>query len=250
MKNRDRLAALLLLFLAGTLFQPAPAEVAPAPVTDPAQVALHYREVAARPEFQEPAQPDVNDRMKSRLSEWFARFGAKFGQFKYEQEMPRFASLLTALFVLAALVGLLYVMVRLTRRRQGHDLPGRAEAPASRVFPAPEFYEAELQRAVEAADWRAAWLASWRQFLARLEKGRLVVADRSRTNREYLAQLGAQPQTAPALVLLRGMVDAYDRFIYGRRAIAEPDWRSFQGQVDEAGLLLHLTEPPAPTRAP
>jgi hypothetical protein len=49
--------------------------------------------------------------------------------------------------------------------------------------------------------------------------------------------------------LVAGVVDDYDRFIYGRRAIAEPEWRSFQGQLDEAGLLLHLGEKPGPPPA-
>ena len=38
------------------------------------------------------------------------------------------------------------------------------------------------------------------------------------------------------------MVDAYDRFIYGRTAIGEPDWNRFHQQIDEAGLLLHLDD--------
>jgi hypothetical protein len=85
-----------------------------------------------------------------------------------------------------------------------------------------------------------------------LETGHLVPADRSRTNREYLAQLRAEPQSAPALALVGDAVEDYDRFIYGRRAIAEPEWRSFQGRLDEAALLLHLREsaaPPAPKSA-
>ncbi len=52
----------------------------------------------------------------------------------------------------------------------------------------------------------------------------------------------AEPLPASAVALLTGMVDAYDRFIYGRRLIAEPDWNRFQEQIEEAGLLLHLND--------
>jgi hypothetical protein len=191
----------------------------------------------------------VDDALRSWLSRLLARFGQKFEQFQYAQEMPRFASMLMAVFIVTAMAGLIYVSARVLRRRMDPKFLERPEAPAEKVFRPPEFYEEELRRAVAAGNWHAAWLASWRQFLSRLELAQLVAADRSRTNREYLAELRAQPSNAPALPLVTGVVDAYDRFIYGRRAIAEPEWRSFQGQLDEAGLLLHLGDRPHPSPA-
>jgi hypothetical protein len=108
----------------------------------------------------------------------------------------------------------------------------------------------EVQKAIRSGDWHAAWLAAWRQFLSRLENHRLVEADRTRTNREYLAQLREKTLPSPALALLTALVDAYDRFIYGHRPIAEPDWHLFHQQVSEAGLLLHLDgKSPQPKQA-
>jgi hypothetical protein len=118
-----------------------------------------------------------------------------------------------------------------------------------KTFQPPEFYELEIQQAIRAGDWHTAWLAGWRQFLSRLEKGQLVEADRTRTNREYLAQLRAQSLPTSAFALLTGMVDAYDRFIYGRQSIAKPDWDHFYRQINEAALLLHLDEKIAPPQA-
>ena len=100
----------------------------------------------------------------------------------------------------------------------------------------------EIQEAIRASDWQAAWLAVWRQFLFRLENRQLVEADRTRTNHEYLAQLRKRDLPSPALALLIAMVDAYDCFIYGHRPIAESDWHLFHQQVSEAGLLLHLDD--------
>jgi hypothetical protein len=236
-------------FIGALAFLPARADegdtpIHSAPVTDPALVAGQYRQVLAQPEYQEAGEPDVNDAMRSWLARLLARFGQKFEEFQYAQEMPRFASMLMAVFIVAAMAGLIYVSVRVLRRRMDPHFSARSEMPAEKIFRPPEFYEEELRRAVGAGDWHAAWLASWRQFLSRLEAAQLVAADRSRTNREYLSQLRTQPGNSPALPLVIGVVDAYDRFIYGQRAIAEPEWRNFQGQLDEAGLLLHLGDHP------
>src|SRR5580692_1695416 len=184
------------LFLGGLALLPAMADdgdatnspASSAPVTDRALVAAQYRQVLAQPEYQEAAEPDVNDALHSWLSRLLARFGQKFEEFQYAQEMPRFASMLMAVFIVAAMAGLLYVSVRVLRRRMDPKFPERHEAPAEKIFRPPEFYEEELRRAIAAEDWHAAWLASWRQFLSRLEMGNLVAADRSRTNREYLAE--------------------------------------------------------------
>jgi hypothetical protein len=252
MKLRFGYAMLAAFLVAGTAAWgatedavPSPAPdpaAASAPVTDPAQVAAHFREVVARPEFQETDEPDANARLRGWLSEWFSRLGTEFGKFEYAREMPRVASLLMTLLVVLSIGGILYTLMRLTRRPAEWRDPVMLDPRGEKTLRAPEFYERELREARSAGDWHAAWLASWRQFLSRLEKGHLVEADRSRTNREYLTQLSAKPLPTTAFALLARMVDAYDNFIYGRRAIGEAEWSSFHQQVNEATLLLHLDE--------
>ncbi|MCE0522166.1 MAG: DUF4129 domain-containing protein [Methylacidiphilales bacterium] len=219
-----------------------PPDTAPAPIVDPAQVGEHYRQVLARPEFQETEEPAVNTRLEDWLSQWFKRLGARIGEFKYASRMPAFESLLMTLLVVFAIATLLYIMVRLTRRRGGMTLEPSGDILGQKQFRTPEFYDEEIRHAIRAGDWHTAWLAAWRQFLSRLEHRQLVEADRTRTNREYLAQLREKHLPASALALLNGMVDAYDRFIYGRKSIGEPDWDLFHRQIDEAGLLLHLDD--------
>jgi hypothetical protein len=224
----------------------APAEdastPAEAPVTDPALVARHYREIAARPEFHDVAESGVNPRIEDLLSDWFSRLGKKVGDFKYTSRMPAFETLLMSVLAAFAVAILIYIVVRLSRRQSWtwHEPP--PEAPGEKKRRAPEFYDEQIAEAVQARDWHGAWLAAWRQFLARLERRRLVEADRTRTNREYLGQLRAQSLPAAALALLTGMVDAYDRFIYGRAAIGEAEWKDFHRQIEEAALLLRLEE--------
>jgi len=213
-----------------------------APITDPAQVSQHFREVVTRAQFHELAEPSVNTRIEDWLSQWFRNLGAKFGEFKYASRMPAFESLLMTLLVVFAISVLLYIMVRLTRRRGRMESSPDDEIAGQKTFPLPETYDQEIYLAIHAGDWHAAYLASWRQFLSRLEHRNLVDADRTRTNREYLAQLRGRSLPASAVGLLNGLVDAYDRFIYGRQAIAEADWAVFRGQMDEAALLLHLEE--------
>jgi len=244
----NRHLLLLAIFFLGCFCLQADDTPPAAPVTDPAQITAHYREVAARPEYHEAQEIDIGSRFKDTLSLWFLHLGAKFGQFQYSGEMPAFASMLMTVLVMFSIAGLLYIMVRLTRRRAGMEaLPSR-QAPGPKTFHPPEFYDDEIQHAVHEGDWHRAWLASWRQFLSRLENRDLVEADRTRTNREYLAQLRAHTLPAPALALLNGMVDAYDRTIYGRRPVAEPDWNHFHRQIEEAALLLHLSDKDTATR--
>jgi hypothetical protein len=222
---------------------PCPADdttAPPAPVTDPQLVGEHYRQVLERPEFQPVEGPTVNAQFKDWLSRFFMRLGARFGEFKYAAEMPGLASLLLIALATASVTALLYISFRLFKRsgETPQDESGSSAGP--KIFHPPEYYDEEIGRAMADADWHTAWLATWRQFLSRLEARHLVEADRTRTNREYLEQLRAQALPGPTLALLTAMVDAYDLFIYGHKRIGEPEWRRFRRQTNEAALLLHL----------
>lgn len=235
--------------------EPSPPTTAPpppalsAPVTDPALVGEHYREILGRPQFQETDEPDVKSRLNEWLSRWFMRLGSRLGEFKYANNIHALTSLFLTAMTGLSVAGLIYIIVRLTRRRGRMEPEPSPGLSGPKTFRPPEFYELEIQQAIRTGDWHAAWLAGWRQFLSRLEKGQLVEADRTRTNREYLAQLRARSLPSSAFVLLTGMVDAYDRFIYGRQSIAKPDWDLFYRQINEAALLLHLEDKDAPPKA-
>jgi hypothetical protein len=224
----------------------APAPAVP-PVTDAQAVLQHYHQVAARPEFVDTQDSGLNPRLEDVLTEWFKNLGKKFGDFKYSSHMPAFESMLMTILVVVSVMILFYVIFRLTRRRSWtwRDEPESASS-GQKSLRAPETYDDEITQAVRVRDWHTAWLASWRQFLSRLERRSLVEADRTRTNREYLGQLRDQPLPASALALLTGMVDAYDRFIYGRTTIGEAEWNQFHQQIEEAALLLHLEARRAP----
>lgn len=219
------------------------------PITDPAVIAQHYHQVAARPEFADTKDSGVNPRLQDLLAEWFQNLGKRMGDFKYASRMPAFESFLMTLLVLLSLAILVYIVLRLTRRRAWTWRDAQPPPPGEPKLRPPEFYDEEITKAVHARDWHAAWLAAWRQFLSRLERRSLVEADRTRTNREYLGQLRGQPLPATALTLVVAMVDAYDRCIYGHAAIGEAEWNQFHHQIEEAALLLHLDDK-RPSTAP
>jgi hypothetical protein len=213
-----------------------------APITNPALVSQHLRVVLARDQFQEVAEPPVNTRIEDYLSQWFRSLGARFGEFNNASRMPAFESLLMTLLAAFAVAILVYVMVRLTRRRARMEMERDDVVANQKAFRLPEDYEREIVAAIAAGDWHAAYLTAWRQFLSRLEHRHLVETDRTRTNREYLAQLRAQSLPGTALDLLNRLVDAYDRSIYGRQSISEKEWARFRSEINEASLLLNLDD--------
>ena len=223
----------------------APPPAAPA-VTDPVQVAQHFRQVTARPEFADAEDSTANPRLEDLLSEWFQNLGKRIGDFKYASRMPAFESLLMSVLVAFSLAIVAYIVLRLSRGHHWTWRESESPTPGEKALRAPETYNAEITHAVQTQDWHGAWLAAWRQFLSRLERRSLVEADRTRTNREYLGQLRGQPLPATSLALLTAMVDAYDRFIYGRAPIGEMEWKDFHQQIEEAALLLHLDDKRAP----
>jgi len=213
-----------------------------APVTDPVVVQQHYREVVARPEFRETAETLADLRWTDWIAQWLQHLVLRFRDFKYVGQLSGTARVAVIVLTLVAVAGLVLLLVRLTRRRRDRAV-AEIEAPTpGRTLLTPRQYEKRLQAALENRDWHAAWLAAWLQFLARLENRHLVEADRSRTNREYLAQLRSQPLPSGALPLLVGMVDDYDRVIYGRRPVDEAGWSAFRDRIDELTLQLGLRE--------
>jgi hypothetical protein len=215
---------------------------APPPVTDPALVQQHYREVVSQPEFRETEETLDDVRWSDWITQWVERLVSRFQDLQYAGQLSTAARVLVFALTALTVIALLYLLVRLSRRRRDGD-PAADDVPLpGRTFLSPLQYEARLRGAVESRDWHGAWLAAWLQLLARLENRRLVEADRSRTNREYLAQLRSQSLPTGAMALLAGMVDDYDRFIYGVRPIDEAGWSGFRERIDEVTLMLGLRE--------
>jgi hypothetical protein len=238
---------------AAWLFALAPAlradDQSPAPVTDPAVVQRHYEAMLTRPEFRQPEESIGDLRWTDWVSQWLTHLVSRFQNFKYAGQMSALAWIFVVVLTALAIAGLAYLLMRLSRRQRDEAAEKLAPVSQGLRLLSPRQYEQRLRGALERGDWHAAWLAAWLQLLARLENRQLVDADRSRTNREYLAQLHARPLPPAALPLIARLVDDYDRFIYGLRAIDETGWSAFRERIDEVTLMLNLrdraTEEPA-----
>jgi hypothetical protein len=231
------LAALLLL-APGLRADDSP----PAPVTDPAAVQQQYHAILAQPQFREQEEPLGDLNWGGWISQWLTHLVSSFQDSKYAGQISAVAWLLVIALTVLAITALSYVLVRLSRRIRAGAPDEVEERPHGKALLSPRQYEQRLRRALEQRDWHGAWLAAWLQLLARLENRHLVEADRSRTNREYLAQLRAQALPPAALPLIAQLVDDYDRFIYGLRTIDETGWSAFRRRIDEVTLLLNLRD--------
>jgi hypothetical protein len=233
---------LLFILVAVTSLAARADDSAPPPVTDPALVRQHYQEVLSRPEFRETEETLDDMRWTDWITQWVQHLVSRFQDLQYAGQLSSAARLLVFALTALTVLALLYLLVRLSRRRRDGESAEDDLPLPGRTFLSPRQYEERLRQALENQDWHGAWLAAWLQLLARLENRRFVDADRSRTNREYLTQLRAQSLPAGAVSLLAGMVDDYDRFIYGVRPIDEAGWSGFRERIDEVTLMLGLRE--------
>jgi hypothetical protein len=213
-----------------------------APVTDPVIVQQHYHAILARSEFHQQEEPFGGLRWTDWLSQWMTHLFSRLQNFKYAGQISVVAWFLVIALTLLAIGGLIYILVRLSRRKRDDALETSEPLHERHALLTPRQYEERLRRALGQSDWHGAWLAAWLQLLARLENRHLVDADRSQTNREYLAQLRAQSLLPAALPLIARLVDDYDRVIYGLRTIDEDGWSAFRERIDEVTLLLNLRD--------
>ncbi len=218
-------------------------------MTDPALVAQHFQQVAARPEFYDAHDTGVNPHLEDLLSEWFQRLGKKMGDFKYASRMPAFESLLMSLLVVLSLAILGYIVFRLTRGRmwtwnEAPSLP-RAKRRYARLNTTTKRSRMRLPRATGTRRGSRRG-ASFSPGSSAAGSSRLTA---HAPTASISAKLRDQPLPRPALALLTGIVDAYDRFIYGRAAIGETEWNQFHEQIEEAALLLHLDDKRTPAPA-
>lgn len=104
------------------------------------------------------------------------------------------------------------------------DLP---EAP-----PRPAEMKAEADRLVAGGDLRGAVRALYLALLGRLHEQGVIVYDRHRTNREYLAGMRADAARAAAFA---AVVELFDRKWYGRESTSREELAAFEANALRAG---------------
>jgi MoxR-like ATPase len=134
------------------------------------------------------------------------------------------------LVLLVSLCAAAAVLVRALMRRLEHRRrrpPARAHAlQAVRRLDSPRSHARDAARALAAGRLRDAIHHAYLMSLSALERRRLVMVDRTRTNWEYHAQVVSAGAAGPARRLAE-LNAVYDRKWYGHEPIAEDEARRF-----------------------
>jgi len=233
---RSFIIGLFVLFIAS-------APMAAEPVTDPALVQAHYAQVLTATEYQE--KPSVD--FFSQLNRWFYAFlrslNESMSEFAYGAQVASLSYFTMCLILLFSFLGIVYWIGKRLLMRTGQDGSRQVRPQGNRYFAPPESFDAEIAQAVAMSDWSTALLWNWRRLLAQLERHELVVADRTQTNWEYLAQLRIRTVPAPATNALSRLARAYDLHIYGRRPLSPSEWHSLSDEFQAAVRHLKLDHP-------
>jgi len=189
--------------------------------------ALH--EILSRPEFQWQQQeaPNWIQDLIDRFQKWLSRL---FGQTPAitapgDQALQIFggvAALLVMLVLIYVLRGLftdLTVDAFLNTEKDAQDVPLNAQSALARA-----------EGLSDQGDYRLAVRYLYLSALLILDERGLLYYDRTRTNREYLRDLAARPQTAS---LLRAVIDVFDRVWYGFQALDAETYQRYAEQVNE-----------------
>lgn len=132
------------------------------------------------------------------------------------------------LLVLGALLilALIIYTLRGVRRTVTAEARVRAEAEEEEVMTVQEATD-RTRVAAQSGDYRTATRYLYLSTLLWLEERGLVRYDRSRTNREYLAQLRGKP-TYDTFV---PVVDTFERVWYGKRPLEAGDFEKYEEQI-------------------
>lgn len=219
------------------------------PVTQPDVVAAQYQATLAREEFQQVTTPDFVSQISHWILSALQSLQDSLNQYEYSSQLMRFSFALMWTILLLCIASLLYWVYKLfVLRRTFHD--EAAGQPAGKpYFAPPETFEPEIRQAVTSRSWSMALRLSWRRFLALLERRELVIADRTRTNWEYIAQLQAD-RDLPAATrdLCRELARAYDLHIYGGQPLSDDDWAKWEAALQAITRTLRLEHVSPPAR--
>lgn len=230
-----------LFFLLLVFVYPA---IATEPETKLSAVSSHYQTVLQQDEYRQEAAPDFFAQLGRWVVAVLQSLQDSFKHAEYSGQLIRLSyALMWSLFGLCA-AALLYWAAKLFRWRRATATSAPGHVMGQRYLDSPESYDREIHRAVTAQLWSTALLLSWRRFLSLLERHRLVTADRTLTNWEYLAQMQRVP--VPVRDLCRHLAAAYDQHVYGSRPLTPEAWAQWDASLQAIIRTLKLERPTPP----
>ena len=186
------------------------------------------RQILARPEFQWQLdqQPNFIADLLNRFFQWLTSLlGEPVSLSAPNPQTLQMLGIFAALFVGAILTYFLHgLFTDLTTDAALNDENGATDEPINA--------ELAIERAEDLSsqgDYRSAVRYLYLSALLLLNERGLLYYDRTRTNREYLHDLNSQPQIA---VLLRAMIDVFDKVWYGFQPLDAETYQLYARQVN------------------
>lgn len=212
-------------------------ETRPAPIADAAVVRAALEDELASGRYGGEADTGIRQWLAllgRTVSEWLSQFISDDAL----STLSRVSYyLMIALFV-AGLVGLGWWYAGRRGRRQGREaVASPPEHIGTKLMADPATYHRDAEAHAAAGRYRDAVRALFLMALAQLEDRGLVAYDRTRTNREYLAQLARRRTEARLVEAFRGVTDVYDHVWYGLETCSSDDYASFARDVDATVAL-------------
>jgi hypothetical protein len=238
--NLAFLALILVLNLNAGFAASPPSENQPKPETDVAQIRTKFIAVAQRPEFAQTDEEDIKSSFQNWMSVVFIQISTRWSHFKYAKEMQSLSYLLNSIFVLVSFVALITLFRRLIRRRPRRKRTSDVSVPVENEPDLIGQLLKELNQAESERNWSAAFSASWRHLLIRLQNQKVLPADPSQTNNELMSHLAKQGPQSTQKEIFQTLVIDFDRAIYGHKALRDEDWVVLKKKMNQLSQLFSL----------
>ncbi len=196
----------------------------------PADAREQLATLLSQPPFQRPPNETVDlswfDQLFEALLAWLERLFAPAAQ------VGQAASPLFNLLVTGISIALLLLVLALLLRSLSRSVARTARTTATPDDPAARMSASEAlqqsQQLARTGDYRTAVRYLYLSLLLRLDEASLLRYDRTLTNREYLQQLGNNPDLRSRLTPI---IETFDRVWYGNQPLDAASFHAYEQQV-------------------
>lgn len=192
----------------------------PAAATASERATLH--DILNQPPFKPSELADWFSRLLQQFADWLNGWSAPSTNFSIRPE-----DIVVALAILVTLAVFAFILISLRRNFAG-EAQLKSANPNGEGLTAPVALK-EARELARSGNYRSAIRQLYLASLLLLEERGRLRADRSLTNREYLAALKGEPQVAHTL---EPIVETFDRIWYGFEPISGPEFERYQQQVE------------------
>lgn len=195
--------------------------------------------VLNRSEFREASGPSAWDVIRARINRWILEHIIRLLSLLHIGQKTGNAIAWGVLFL--AVVLLFYVVYRwLAKSTKTAEFRAEVEPRGSDT----RHWTQEALAAAERGDFREAVHCAYWASIARLEDGRILPQDRTRTPRESLRLLEQHPKEQR---VLQSITRSFELIWYGYRPASASDWAGTKEQLEKIGCLQGSIAPTVPS---